>query len=109
MAAAQELLRNRFVGDRMWFPLGLDLAQNKLAFVLTDRETVAEQPFLESERWNTRELPHRSVDLREIATTEVYEPPRIDFIWHTAFCCSTLISRALDRPGHNIALREPSV
>lgn len=34
---------------------------------------------------------------------------RINHIFHTAFCCSTLISRCLDIPGRSRSLREPSV
>lgn len=109
--AVRNPLTNRFVGERMWFPLRLDLASGKLTFVLADRETIAEQPFLEEERWNTRDLPHRQVDLQDVLAVEPAQPakPRINFVWHTAFCCSTLISRALDRPGCNFSLREPSV
>ena len=34
---------------------------------------------------------------------------RINHIFHSAFCCSTLISRCLDIPGRSRSLREPSV
>ncbi len=107
--AVRNPLTDRFVGERMWFPLSLDLASGKLTFVLADRETIAEQPFLEEERWNTRDLPHRQVDLQDVLAAKTAAKPRINFVWHTAFCCSTLISRALDQPGRNLSLREPSI
>ena len=34
---------------------------------------------------------------------------KINYIFHSAFCCSTLISRCLDIPGSSRSLREPSV
>ncbi|CAN5643401.1 hypothetical protein BH10PSE14_BH10PSE14_00640 [soil metagenome] len=38
-------------------------------------------------------------------------PPRapLHFLFHSAFCCSTLLARALDRPGWAMALKEPVI
>mgnify|MGYP001070769149 CR=1 FL=1 len=36
-------------------------------------------------------------------------PARQHFIFHSAYCCSTLLARALDRPGHTLALKEPVI
>ncbi len=37
------------------------------------------------------------------------EAPRLNFIWHTSFCASTLLSACLDSPGRCLALKEPRV
>ena len=33
----------------------------------------------------------------------------IHFIFHTGYCCSTLLCRALDVPGVSMALKEPQI
>jgi len=35
--------------------------------------------------------------------------PKLDFIWHTSLCCSTLIAEAFDLPRRHLSLREPLV
>lgn len=38
-------------------------------------------------------------------------PPRapLHFVFHSAFCCSTLVARAFDRPGWAMGLKEPVI
>jgi len=38
-------------------------------------------------------------------------PPRapVHFLFHSAFCCSTLLARAVDRPGWGMGLKEPVI
>ncbi len=96
----------------MWFPLNLDLASSKVTFVLADRETLTAQAFLEEDRWNTHALPHADIDLEDLIAAAASAPstkPKVNFIWHTAFCCLTLLSQVLDFPGRNFSLREPSI
>jgi hypothetical protein len=97
------------VGDFRWFPEDFHAARQLLSFVHAERAELARQPFLDH-RWKQDKLPRRQAALDDV-TQELNQgvPLRLDFIWHTSFCCSTLLTRALDRPGRCLALSEPLV
>ena len=98
------------VDDFRWFAENFDLARKSLSFVFTDRQTLAAQPFLDY-RWKTDRLAHREMSLDAAVSSFAPDapPPHLNFIWHTSFCCSTLIAKALDLPGHNLSLCEPQI
>ncbi len=95
--------------DAAWFPDNVDFSRNTFGFVQTNRETLSRQPFLDS-RWDRSPLPRVDIPISTvIAATEHRPRPQVNFIWHTAFCCSTLLSRCLDISGTNLALKEPQI
>jgi hypothetical protein len=98
------------IDDFRWFAEKLDPLRNSVSFVFTDRQTLANQPFLDY-RWKTERLPRREMSLdAAVAALQRSSPsPHLNFIWHTSFCCSTLIARALDHPAHNLSLCEPQI
>lgn len=97
------------VRDPRWFPEDFHAARQLLSFVEADRSELARQPFLDH-RWKQDQLPRRQAALADVAAElPGSAPPRLDFIWHTSFCCSTLLTHALDRPGRCLALSEPLV
>ncbi|HTQ13556.1 MAG TPA: hypothetical protein VMH86_06745 [Rhizomicrobium sp.] len=97
---------SEILSDPCWFPAGLE--RNIFDFVFTDHETLASQPFLDR-RWNKTGLAHIGVPADELlARAPAQLPPTpLNFIWHTGFCCSTLLARLLDKPGRNLSLSEP--
>jgi hypothetical protein len=98
------------IDDFRWFAENFDLARRSLSFVFTDRHTLAAQPFLDY-RWRTEGLPRKEMALEE-TIAEVSPgapPPHLNLIWHTSFCCSTLIAKALEAPGYNLSLCEPQI
>jgi hypothetical protein len=99
------------LADPAWFLQDYDTVTRKLRFVRTTREALANQPFLAEGLWNYAPLPQTLIAESAIADAlpESTPLPRANFIWHTAFCCSTLIARALDREGSNLSLKEPGV
>lgn len=103
-------VQNAVASDPAWFSEDYDPAKGAFAFVRTDRETLARQTFLDH-RWDKSALPRQNISVaalgRNIESTA--QPPQLNFIWHTSFCCSTLIAELLDQPGRNLSLREPLV
>lgn len=92
-----------------WFPDTIDFARNTFSFVRTTRETLSQQSFLDS-RWDRTRLQRINTPIPTIVAATKSEPtPQLNIIWHTAFCCSTLLSRCLDVPGTNLALKEPQI
>lgn len=90
--------------DPAWFLETLDLRTGMARFVRAGREALAAEPFLDP-KWDRTGL-----DAAEIAWSALPQPrerPRLGMIWHTSFCCSTLIAGLLDRPGKCLALKEP--
>lgn len=96
--------------DPAWFVENYDAQRNTLSFVRVDRDLLVQQPFLDS-RWNRVELERCELSLDALASWmgTLASPPKLHFIWHTSFCCSTLIAEALNARGRNMSLREPQV
>lgn len=80
-------------------------------FVQTSRQTLADLPFLDNRtlgQSHLRELlPFEEID-RCVRSEQLSAPDRkCDFIFHTAFCGSTLLARLIDRPSKVLSLKEP--
>ncbi|HEY4126129.1 MAG TPA: hypothetical protein VGM36_16010 [Rhizomicrobium sp.] len=97
------------IGAPNWFPDNVDFSRNTFGFVQTTREALSQQSFLDA-RWNRTPLARVDVQIPTIlSAVETLPRPKLNFIWHTAFCCSTLIARCLDVEGENLALKEPQI
>lgn len=96
--------------DARWFVEDFTLDNKALSFVLTDAESLSQQPFLDY-RWPRHTALHQRVDAGALVqrVPAGLPPPPLNFIWHTSFCCSTLIAGMLDCPDRNLSLREPFV
>jgi hypothetical protein len=90
-----------------WFLHDLDYGSGRASFVRTDRASLSAEPFLDH-RWREPRHVDAGLPLAELAVAEA-RPPRLNFIWHTSFCASTLLSACLDSPGRCVALKEPRV
>lgn len=95
--------------DPRWLPHTYDAPGSNLTSVFVRREDHGELMFLSDEHFKDR---YRKITFQanEIAAHvgESKEAP-IHFIFHTSFCCSTLMLKALDIPGRAFGLQEPDV
>jgi len=101
---------NRVVSDARWFPLDFDPRSAAVNFVETDWNILAAQPFLDM-RWDVRMARRERAMLTELNGNPALGEniPALNFIWHTGFCCSTLLARAITVRRHNLSLCEPKI
>ena len=92
------------LSDPSWFPDATDPNGGRVRFMKASREALSSEPFLD-ERWSRDGMEQSILQLGDLPDGK--PAPRL--IWHTAFCCSTLLARCLDKPGVNLSLKEPAV
>lgn len=89
-------------------PFAYDPTSNAFVFAHAPRELHRKLVFLDPRYM--AETPKSA----PIPAPDLVEPARaaarpLHFIFHTAFCCSTLLSRALDQPGMSMGVKEPAI
>ncbi len=97
------------VSDPEWLPHTYDASGTSLTFVRVPRAARGELMFLSDEHFagNFEKLAFPVSDLT--AQAERAERVPLHFVFHTGFCCSTLLARALEVPGRSATLQEPDV
>src|SRR5579859_3217276 len=90
----------------------LDLSRRECGFLHLDPGAYRASAFLDHRIKSGRRDPFRApldaMTRLRVAAASTAQPP-VHYIFHTAFCCSTLISRSLDLEGVCTGLREPPV
>lgn len=97
----------QIAGDARWLPVDFDPRSRTVGFVRTGWAQLAAQPFLDM-RWDRRALPQTRIAAHELFAAASGRG-RCNFIWHTGFCCSTLLAQAITAQGRNLSLCEPKV
>ena len=102
-----------------WYPDGIDVQNDLLQFIQMDRHCYHQSAFLSSGRALRIDRSPIQVHLSQLTgyyaqyIKELSAPeqtnPNCHYIFHTAFCGSTLLSRLLDIPGKTLCLREPQI
>ncbi|MEM9496258.1 MAG: hypothetical protein AAGA09_09665 [Pseudomonadota bacterium] len=98
------------VRDPAWLPDRLDMTKGVIQFARLDRNALVREAFLD-ERKTASGMATAPID----AITPLLEKsgggarPSPVFLFHSAFCCSTLMARALDTPATTLSLKEPQI
>ncbi|GAB4484382.1 MAG: hypothetical protein OHK0018_16160 [Erythrobacter tepidarius] len=94
--------------DPHWLPHGFDPARQSLTFVKLPRARLAATAFLAD---IARESGHETAEAPLAALASAVPAPSapVTFIFHTAFCRSTLLVRVLEQPGISTGLSEPGI
>jgi hypothetical protein len=95
------------VRDPDWLAHRYDPGNDAVHFLRVPREHRARATFLTDQHLGAEPAP--VVLRRGDATAAVAQAAPVHFVFHAAFCCSTLIARALDRAGCASTLKEPVV
>ncbi|HEY4555061.1 MAG TPA: hypothetical protein VIG68_01300, partial [Lysobacter sp.] len=91
--------------DARWFPVDLDVVHGRFAFLPIDADVLERSVFLDT-RIEARLTDATVVDADALPAGD---PPPPGWLFHTSFCCSTLLARALHLPPALVALKEPLV
>ncbi|MGH8320943.1 MAG: hypothetical protein ACRESI_03205 [Gammaproteobacteria bacterium] len=95
--------------DFMLYRVDIDRAE--LHFLEVTEDTYRRSTYLDNRIQHTKERLI-SLPIDEIIKAFEQMPERngsIQFLFHISFCCSTLLTRALQLPGRTLVLREPWV
>lgn len=92
--------------DPAWFLHRLDVDQAAAIFIRTDRAVLSDAAFLDPS-WDREQHLQRFVPLAALKGFQSARPAPA-MLWHSGFCCSTLIAGCLDTPGTCLAVREPA-
>lgn len=88
-----------------WFPIDYDAARGEFLFLDVDPASIGATAFLDRERWALDWDRALRVPVAELRIDRPAHPPGL--LFHTAFCGSTLLARALHAPPGVMALKEP--
>jgi hypothetical protein len=90
-----------------WLAHRYDPDQDAVHFIRADRELRRTVPFLIDEHLASAGEPLTARRRDSLAVAA--QPAPIHFIFHSAYCCSTLLANAYDQPGAASSLKEPTI
>ncbi len=95
----------QIVGDPLWFADRYDPGHDAFHFRRLTREVHRAATFLTDDFLPKVEAP-LVIRRRDAVAAGAAQAP-MHFIFHSAFCCSTVLARAFDAPGAAMGLKEP--
>lgn len=94
--------------NSFFFPVDLDVESKCFLFQITSVEELRRNTFLDNRFFQAGSKVHR-LEFDQLASESWDIAKKIGFLFHTSFCCSTLLARLLDFPSHSLVLKEPLV
>ncbi len=92
-----------------WLLAGFDMQQDRYHFARVNRESYKASSFLDH-RIQPKPTETTSLSGIEVDAVLQHQPvAQSAWIFHTGFCCSTLLASCLDHLGSTLVLREPLV
>ena len=97
------------LADARWFATDLHVPDRRFTLRRLDDAVIARSTFLDT-RIEAPEAPAATaaVELARVAAAALPRAP-VGWLFHTSFCASTLLARALHLPPFGVALKEPLV
>ena len=95
------------IADPSWLAHRYDPDRDAVHLVAADRSLRAAATFLTDEHLPAAGSPVVVARREAIAAVQRVDP--VHFIFHSAYCCSTLLAQALDRVGFASTLKEPVI
>jgi hypothetical protein len=106
--AANSPALSQLIADGRWLAHRYDETNDAVQFRLVPREAQREITFLTDSEIG--DAPLAAFGRAECLTeTRKQEQPIPRIIFHSAYCCSTLLARAFDVPGVSFGLKEPQI
>lgn len=99
-------MTNNIAANPQWWPHRFDPVKGHVHFIRASRDDHRLAVFLTDEYLKDALNP-RAVVFQD-AVAQAQQGP-IHFIFHSAYCCSTLLARAFDLPGISMGLKEPQI
>lgn len=104
-----EVLDLKIQNDKsFFFPVDLDVKSKCFFFQSTSIEDLKRAAFLDN-RFFQADLKPNMLEHRQLSSMQWNLANKIGFLFHTSFCCSTLLARLLDFPQHSLVLKEPLI
>ena len=97
------------VADPDWIPHAIDPSGANLTFVHVPRAARSDLTFLSDEHYKGQFAKEAYPFASVAAALGNIDPRPPHYIFHSSFCCSTLLAKALDVPGKTVSLREPDI
>jgi hypothetical protein len=93
--------------DPSWLPDALDARRGLIRFARLGADALRREAFLDA-RKDPSVVAWAEARLADLAP-HLPAPAPAAYVFHGAFCGSTLLARALDLPGRSLSLKEPNI